>query len=65
MKTWIAAFAACLMSLSATAHAGEGTDKGGTCEKCEKGQCECEKGTCTCEKCDCPKCHKHQHPEKK
>lgn len=64
MKTLIAAFAACLMSLSATAQAGEG-DKGGTCEKCEKGQCECEKGTCTCEKCDCPKCHKHQHPEKK
>jgi hypothetical protein len=63
MKTLLAMCAAALMTFSANAEACGCKDKGGTCEKCEKGQCECDKGNCTCEDCDCPKCHKH--PEKK
>jgi hypothetical protein len=65
MKSLIAMLATCFLTFSASAEACDCKGADGTCEKCEKGQCECDKGECKCEKCDCPNCHKHQHPEKK
>lgn len=65
MKSLMAVLATCLLTFSASAEACDCKGNSGTCEKCEKGQCECDKGECKCEKCDCPNCHKHQHPEKK